>query len=129
MPRTLTPKLLLAGGGLLLGVAIAAAFIIINVLLIRIGISTNTSAVKFTPEGGAIGIEVVGDLAAQCVRLTVWDTGIGIAAEDLPRLFQPFVQLDSRLAREYTGTGLGLALVSQLAAAHGGSIAVESTLG
>jgi PAS domain S-box-containing protein len=88
-----------------------------------------SNAVKFTPEGGAIGLEVVGDPAAQLVRLTVWDTGIGIAADDLPRLFQPFVQLDSRLARHYTGTGLGLALVDRMAALHGGSVAVESILG
>ena len=88
-----------------------------------------SNAVKFTPEGGTIGLEVVGDAAAQLVRLTVWDTGIGIAANDLPRLFQPFVQLDSRLARHYTGTGLGLALVDRMAAVHGGSVAVESRLG
>jgi signal transduction histidine kinase len=88
-----------------------------------------SNAVKFTTEGGAIGLEVVGDAAAQCVNLTVWDTGIGIAAEDLPRLFQPFVQLDSRLARQYNGTGLGLILVQRMAALQGGSVAVESTLG
>ena len=88
-----------------------------------------SNAVKFTPEGGAIGLEVVGDLAAQLIRLTVWDTGIGIAADDLPRLFQPFVQLDSRLARHYTGTGLGLALVDRMAALHGGSVAVEKAPG
>ncbi|NTU81113.1 MAG: response regulator, partial [Chloroflexales bacterium] len=60
---------------------------------------------------------------------TVWDSGIGIAAEDLPKLFQPFVQLDSRLSRQDPGTGLGLALVLRLAEAHGGSVAVESTPG
>jgi CheY-like chemotaxis protein len=88
-----------------------------------------SNAVKFTPAGGAIGLDVVGDAAAQCMRLTVWDTGIGIAADDLPGLFQPFVQLDSRLARQYVGTGLGLALVQRLAALHSGSVAVESTFG
>ena len=88
-----------------------------------------SNAVKFTPEAGVIGLDVVGDAAAQRIHLTVWDTGIGIAADDLPRLFQPFVQLDSRLARQYAGTGLGLALVQRMAALHGGSVAVESTLG
>ena len=88
-----------------------------------------SNAVKFTPVGGAIGLDVVGDAAAQCMRLTVWDTGIGIAADDLPSLFQPFVQLDSRLARQYMGTGLGLALIQQLAALHSGSVAVESMFG
>jgi signal transduction histidine kinase len=63
------------------------------------------------------------------VRLTVWDTGIGIQAEDQARLFQPFVQLDARLAREYSGTGLGLVLVKHLAELHGASVEVESTFG
>jgi PAS domain S-box-containing protein len=88
-----------------------------------------SNAIKFTPEGGAIGLDVVGDAEAQRIHLTIWDTGIGMAADDLPRLFQPFVQLDSRLARQYNGTGLGLALVQRMAALHGGSVAVESTLG
>ncbi len=88
-----------------------------------------SNAVKFTPERGTIGLDVVGDAAAQLVRLSVWDTGIGIAADNLPRLFQPFVQLDSRLARQYAGTGLGLALVARMAELHGGSVAVESTPG
>ncbi len=88
-----------------------------------------SNVVKFTPEGGTVGLEIVGDAAARRVHLTVWDTGIGMAADDLPRLFQPFVQLDSRLARQYAGTGLGLALVQGMAALQGGSVAVESTLG
>jgi len=59
----------------------------------------------------------------------IWDEGIGIAAEDLDRLFKPFVQLDTRVTREQAGTGLGLSLVLRLAELHGGSVAVESTLG
>jgi len=85
-----------------------------------------SNAVKFTPEGGALGLEVTGDAQLQVARFTVWDTGIGIAAENMPRLFQSFVQLDSRLAREYSGTGLGLALVRRMAEMHGGSVTVES---
>jgi len=88
-----------------------------------------SNAVKFTPEGGSLGLEVTGDDAAQIMRLTVWDSGIGIAPEELPRLFQPFVQLDNSLSRMQTGTGLGLALVARLTALHGGSVAVESTPG
>jgi PAS domain S-box-containing protein len=87
------------------------------------------NAVKFTPAGGAIGLEVAGDAAEHVVRFTVWDTGIGIAPEDLARLFQPFIQLDSRLAREYTGTGLGLALVYRMVELHGGSVGVASEVG
>ncbi|MCP4360171.1 MAG: response regulator [Chloroflexi bacterium] len=85
-----------------------------------------SNAVKFTPEGGQIGLEVVGDEAGQMVQLTVWDSGIGVTEEDMLRLFQPFVQLDSRLAREYAGTGLGLSLVQRMTELHGGTVAVES---
>jgi signal transduction histidine kinase/CheY-like chemotaxis protein len=88
-----------------------------------------SNAVKFTPEGGSIGLEVAGDAARQAVDLTVWDTGIGIAQEQMAQLFQPFVQLDSRLARQYEGTGLGLALVYRMVEMHGGSVAVTSEVG
>jgi CheY-like chemotaxis protein len=73
-----------------------------------------------------VGLEVKGDAARGVVRLTVWDTGIGIAEQDLGKLFQQFVQLDASLARQYAGTGLGLALVRQLTEMHGGSVSVES---
>lgn len=97
--------------------------------LTQILVNLLDNAVKFTPANGTIGLQVEGDDAGQTVRFTVWDTGIGIAQEDLPRLFQPFVQLDSRLARAYEGTGLGLVLVYHLAEMHGGSVTVESTPG
>jgi len=84
--------------------------------------------VKFTAEGG-IGLTVEGDIQNNAARFTVWDTGIGIAPENFPRLFQPFVQIDSRLAREYGGTGLGLALVQRMVERHGGSVEVESEEG
>jgi signal transduction histidine kinase/CheY-like chemotaxis protein len=87
------------------------------------------NAVKFTPEHGKIGLEVHGDQMANKVTITVWDNGIGIKEEDLARLFQPFVQLDSGLAREATGTGLGLALVAQMARLHGGSVGAVSEPG
>ncbi len=88
-----------------------------------------SNAVKFTPDGGQIALEVHGDADRQQVEFVVWDTGIGIGGEDLQRLFEPFVQLDSRLSRQYPGTGLGLALVHQMAHLHGGSVSVESELG
>jgi len=88
-----------------------------------------TNAVKFTPNGGEVGLEVRGDAARQLMIFAVRDTGIGIAEPDLGRLFQPFVQIDSRLSRQYEGTGLGLALVRRLAEAHGGSVSVASAPG
>jgi PAS domain S-box-containing protein len=81
-----------------------------------------SNAVKFTPDSGRIGLEVRGDRTGNKVSITVWDSGIGIKEQDLERLFKPFIQLDSGLAREATGTGLGLALVAQMARLHGGSV-------
>ena len=88
-----------------------------------------SNAVKFTPEGGTIGLTVTADPVQQVIQFTVWDTGIGITENEIDRLFQPFVQLDSSLSREYSGTGLGLSLVYRLAEMHGGSVSVESEVG
>jgi PAS domain S-box-containing protein len=85
-----------------------------------------SNAVKFTPPGGKIGLKVSGDEAQRLVHFMVWDTGIGIAAEDQKRLFLPFEQVDSSLSREHGGTGLGLALVARLTEMHDGYVSVES---
>jgi len=66
---------------------------------------------------------------AEFLEISVTDSGIGIAAEDLEHLFKPFSQIDSGLARRFDGTGLGLAMVKLLADLHGGSVAVESEVG
>ncbi len=88
-----------------------------------------SNAVKFTPTGGRVSLQVRGDPEGGRITFTVSDTGIGIAPDQLERLFQPFVQLDSRLAREYEGTGLGLALVQLMTEMHDGTISVSSALG
>jgi PAS domain S-box-containing protein len=88
-----------------------------------------SNAIKFTPEGGLIGLSVEAYDIDKVVQFTVWDNGIGIATEDLPKLFRPFIQLDSGLSRQQAGTGLGLALVQRMADLHGGSVRVESTPG
>ena len=87
------------------------------------------NAIKFTPDGGSLGIDVKGLVSSQQVSISVWDTGIGMRAEDLPRLFKPFVQLDGSLSRQYTGTGLGLSLVKRMTEMQGGQILVESSPG
>ena len=87
-----------------------------------------SNAVKFTPSGGKVGLKVVGDHSTRKIRFSVWDRGIGISDDDLPRLFQPFVQLDVTLSRRYEGTGLGLSLVKRLVELHGGSVQLESEI-
>jgi two-component system, sensor histidine kinase and response regulator len=108
-----------------------------------------SNAVKFTPEGGAVtlracrvtqpeveGMHLVGSAASNgapaahdYLEMRIIDTGIGISADDLDKLFQPFVQVDSGLNRQYEGTGLGLAIVKQFVEILGGTIAVHSEPG
>ena len=110
-----------------------------------------SNAVKFTSEGGevTIGAERVqrADVAqlsgtwagrsspllenefSAFIRISVSDSGIGVSKEGLERLFKPFSQIDSGLARKFEGTGLGLAMVKLLAELHGGAVAVESAVG
>jgi two-component system CheB/CheR fusion protein len=85
------------------------------------------NAVKFTHEGGQVTLAV--QLDGDRIMLSVTDTGIGIAENDIPKLFQPFTQVDSTLSRQYDGTGLGLALTEQLIKLHNGEIYCTSTLG
>ncbi|MEI7847364.1 MAG: PAS domain S-box protein, partial [Chloroflexota bacterium] len=88
-----------------------------------------SNAIKFTPTSGQIGLEVEARPDQMMVCFHVWDKGIGIRSEEMGKLFQPFVQLDSSLARQYAGTGLGLSLVHRMAELHGGSVQVESNPG
>lgn len=88
-----------------------------------------SNAIKFTPSQGAVILDVSMIEASHQLQFQVIDTGIGIAANDLLKLFQPFVQLDSDLNRRYEGTGLGLVLVKGIVELHQGSVSVTSTLG
>lgn len=85
-----------------------------------------TNAIKFTA-AGEVALKV--KKVAQGITFTVTDTGIGIDANQFQYLFEPFKQLDSKLNRQYEGTGLGLALTRKLARLHGGDVTVTSTLG
>lgn len=86
-----------------------------------------TNAIKFTPPGGTIAIACYTD--GSSVRLTVTDTGIGIPDDKLATIFEPFVQVDTRLTRTHDGVGLGLAISRDLARAMGGDLTVESRIG
>lgn len=86
-----------------------------------------SNAIKFTPDNGSVTVKVTSD-SNRSVRLDVCDTGIGIDAVNLPRLFQQFHQLDTGAAKRYAGTGLGLALVKRLVEQHGGYVDVKSEL-
>jgi signal transduction histidine kinase len=84
-----------------------------------------SNAVKFTPQDGSVDLRAY--LAESGgLEIEISDTGIGIAADQLSRIAEPFRQVESGLARRYEGTGLGLAISKNLAALHGGSITIES---
>ncbi|WP_436535768.1 PAS domain S-box protein [Actinoplanes sp. HUAS TT8] len=84
------------------------------------------NAVKFTPRGQVI---LRAEPAADAIMFTVTDTGLGIAAHDLPRLFEPFVQAEATTSRQYGGTGLGLTISRQFIELMGGELTAQSTLG
>ncbi len=83
-----------------------------------------SNAVKFTPEGGQV--TVTAQRNGESLAVAVQDTGIGFKAEDMPKLFEEFTQLDASLARRDEGTGLGLALTKKLVELHGGTIQASS---
>ena len=101
------------------GDAVRVKQILINLL---------TNAVKFTPAGGRVTFNVGLDARGR-IALAVEDTGIGIAAEDIPRVLEPFGQVGDVMTRSIAGTGLGLSLVRSLAKLHGGTVEIESRVG
>ena len=86
-----------------------------------------SNAVKFTPEGGRIGIDA--RQTDGSVEISVSDTGVGIAPEDQPKVFEEFRQVGSDYAHKVEGTGLGLTLAKKFVELHGGKIWVESEVG
>src|SRR5581483_3097327 len=86
------------------------------------------NAIKYTPEHGRVVVRAA-PAADGMVAIAVEDTGIGIPARDLPRLTERFFRVDKARSRALGGTGLGLAIVKHLVHAHGGSLAIASTLG
>jgi signal transduction histidine kinase len=90
----------------------------------QILINLLSNAVKFTPNGGEIRVSAGRE--GDDLAIAVADTGIGIAAEDIPKALERFGQVDGRLARKYTGTGLGLPFSKSLVELHGGRFSIES---
>lgn len=87
-----------------------------------------SNAVKFTPEGGTITIHAMVDFQ-QNVILRVVDTGIGIAADDIPKIMEPFGQVTDAMTRNHEGAGLGLSIVNALVLLNGGEMKIESVVG
>ncbi len=87
-----------------------------------------SNAVKFTPEGGRVTVGAI-DRGARACALTVRDTGVGIPAQEVKRLGNPFVQLRDSADLAHRGTGLGLALARALAEMHDGALRIESVVG
>jgi len=95
--------------------------------LVQILLNLLSNAYKFTPPGGRIDCSLSVD--ATGIHFVVADTGIGIPAQHLDLVTQPFMQVDSSLSRRHQGTGLGLALVKAMAELHGGSLRLASVMG
>jgi two-component system cell cycle sensor histidine kinase PleC len=84
--------------------------------------------VKFTPSGGEVQVAAALNPGGQ-VSVSVADTGIGMAADEIPRALQPFGQIDNSLTRPHGGTGLGLPLAKRLVELHGGTLTLDSVPG
>jgi cell cycle sensor histidine kinase DivJ len=95
--------------------------------LSQIMLNLLSNAVKFTKRGGKIIVRA--EAEGDTIAVTVADTGVGIGAEDLPRIGDPFFQARSSYDRRHDGTGLGLSIVKGLLALHGGGIEIASRLG
>jgi signal transduction histidine kinase len=86
-----------------------------------------SNALKFTPAGGRVTVRLYA--TEHAVQVEVADTGIGIAADQLERIFERFYQVDGSSTRKYGGMGLGLSLVKSIVEGHGGRVAVVSAPG
>jgi PAS domain S-box-containing protein len=119
-----------AGRGLTLDVSTAGVgyFPLDRGMFEKITYNLLGNALKFTPAGGRVDVSL-GLASGGELELCVKDTGVGVPAEELPRLFERFHQVDSSASRRYEGTGIGLALVKELSELMGGRVTVESEVG
>ena len=95
--------------------------------LIQVLINLIDNAIKYTPNGGRIRVEA--RQREDAVEIAVSDSGIGIPAKEIPRIFERFYRVDRARSREMSGTGLGLSIVKHIIEAHGGKVSVESQVG
>ncbi len=92
--------------------------------LVQVLTNLLNNACKYTPAGGRIGLSA--EAAGEAVVVRVTDTGVGIPADMLPKVFEVFTQVDRSIDRAQGGLGLGLALVKKLVEMHGGEVWAES---
>jgi signal transduction histidine kinase len=119
-----------AAAGLSLSTGIAPKLPRLNAdrrLVRQVLVNLLANAVRFTPAGGTVSVH--GFVCGDRLCLEVRDTGIGIAAEDIPRALERFSQVDGRLSRKYDGAGLGLPMAKQFMELHGGTLELASTPG
>jgi signal transduction histidine kinase len=87
-----------------------------------------TNAIKFSPPGGIVNLDLLRTRENR-FALVIRDGGIGIRAEDLNRIFEPFVQAEDGMSRRFGGIGLGLSIARKIARLHGGDVTLESQYG
>ncbi len=97
-------------------------------LLTQVMINLISNAIKFTERGGSVTVSIHRDADGGC-SLHVEDTGIGIDPDNMSRIFEPFVQVESAMSRTREGTGLGLPLSKKIMDLHGGELVMESRTG
>lgn len=95
----------------------------------QVVINLLSNAVKFTERGGRVSVGAWIDDGSGETVIEVRDSGVGMAVEDIPRVMEPFTQIESPMTRQHEGTGLGLPLVKKLVELHGGSIDMETAPG
>jgi two-component system CheB/CheR fusion protein len=113
--------------GLALSCEVEASLPLVRADAERVGQITRnllSNAIKFTPSGGRIGVRV--ESTPTAVVMTVRDSGVGIPADFLPFAFDQFRQADARITRRFGGLGIGLTIVQELVALHGGSVSASS---
>ncbi len=98
-------------------------------LLAEVFMNLVANAVQYTPQGGSITLDMALDVANHMVGISIKDTGIGIPAQDVPRIFERFYRVDRARSRASGGTGLGLAIVKHIMELHQGRIEVNSVVG